>query len=399
MSEDVLTSGCEMEKLYLPRRLKEILDDKGDAFTVPAFSRRIGMSESTLYRCLNGERFIKPSELEKIAEGVHMPISRIKQEDNAASIFNKMRALVTHKVNFEEALNFALDFLPKAAGCTEKYETLNCLGVIYYFLNKIKPAINAWLEALPYARQLLHAWGETKPLIQVTKNLIIGYSKSNNYSKLSIVLDEVQSEYKKHSLPPDFLSSISYAKAVSALHVSEFEDYEANMLEHLEHASASGDPVGLGIAIHNVAYMYYKIKDFKQSKQKFEEAIELFKTCKEPRVRIYLLTSFKDYAKALFALGQTEAALKVIDDSLPLTAELYTIRAKLLILKSIYSGDVAFADEVLHLDGIEPEIKKIALEILMNDCSKTGDAEGLMKYYKLGDELSSSSKNEMGESL
>ena len=191
MSEDVLTSGCEMEKLYLPRRLKEILDDKGDAFTVPAFSRRIGMSESTLYRCLNGERFIKPSELEKIAEGVHMPISRIKQEDNAASIFNKMRALVTHKVNFEEALNFALDFLPKAAGCTEKYETLNCLGVIYYFLNKIKPAINAWLEALPYARQLLHAWGETKPLIQVTKNLIIGYSKSNNYSKLSIVLDEV----------------------------------------------------------------------------------------------------------------------------------------------------------------------------------------------------------------
>lgn len=388
MSDKVFISGYTSEKISLNRRIKEILDDKGDAYTIPAFSRRIGISESTLYRCVK-DRYIKPSELERIAEGLNMTTARLKQEDSDHKTYIKMKTLVEHKINFVEALRCTLEFFPKAAGCTEKFETLKCLGAIYFFQKKIKTALNTWLEALPYAQQLLNVWDETIPIVFVTKNLILAYTALKDYSRLSILLEDVEKNFDPNVLPSDFLGSVSYSKAVAALNTMDLDEYRTNVLEHLERFTDTGDPVAIGIAKHNVAYMYYKIKSLDEAKKYFEEAIAQFQSCDAPRAVSYLLISRKDYAKVLFATGRKDAAIQVIDDSLTMldASKNNTVHAKLLILKSIYTDDASYADEALHLAGISVELKQIAIDVLMKYCARTGDAEGLISIIKLATRL------------
>ena len=82
MNNKVLISeNFESKPLDIVRRIKEILHEKGGAYSVPAFSKRVGMSDSTFYRCLNGDRYFKPSEIERIAEGLNISVARLKRED------------------------------------------------------------------------------------------------------------------------------------------------------------------------------------------------------------------------------------------------------------------------------------------------------------------------------
>jgi hypothetical protein len=80
VESNVLTCDHRVDELPLGRRIAEILADKG---ILPLeFSRRLGWGKDLVYECLDGKRYIKPSELEQIAEKLGLTISRIKQADS-----------------------------------------------------------------------------------------------------------------------------------------------------------------------------------------------------------------------------------------------------------------------------------------------------------------------------
>lgn len=391
--------------IQIGRRIKEILDERGSAFSVPAFASRIGMSKSTLYRCLEGERILKPSELAKVAEGLNLTVERIKREDTKKR-FIKFQMQAKHRINLPEALEVGLELLPTAIGCTERFEVLNNLGHVYFHLNKIRSAHNTWLDAVPHAEKLFDDFQESDALYMITSNLILTYTKLSDFAGLRELLDMVEERFKQ--VPPEsglvqhaHRAIISYSQARAAQSIGDFEVYEQKMYEQLEHFRRAGGDRRVGIALHNVAYMLHNIGNYKKAQEAFKDSINHLQQNEELATSDLMYITKKDYAKTLLELGKKTDAIQIIEGALAELKEhkYHVVECKFLLLHAIHTGEIKSAEAALAIVDAGAELRKIACKLLMDHCVSVGDEAGLMKYYKLGNALDSFPKNQMEDLL
>src|SRR5689334_3819307 len=135
---------ADIESQALGNRLREILQGKGVAYSLRAFHMRSGIYKDMLVRMMKGERYISPTDQEKIASALGITVERfsgvdlLKQQEEVSKLIKK-------QVNLKRALQLALQVAPHTLGCSERFVAYNNLGAAHYLLKQYEEAIAAYL--------------------------------------------------------------------------------------------------------------------------------------------------------------------------------------------------------------------------------------------------------------
>jgi tetratricopeptide (TPR) repeat protein len=328
----------DVKSVEIGRRIKEILEEKkqgkGNAFSIRAFAKRIGMGKDMLGDITKGLRPVRPSELEKIAKGLRMSVERLKREDTK-QLEEELFSLVQKRTNFKRALELALELLPNAIGITERYEILNNLGAVYYFSKRYKDAHEIWLQALSCAKQINKQYSEIDPLSKVTSNLIITFTHQKDFTGLTRFLNTVEMNFEQFDY--EYAGTLSYSLAIANYHTGDTEQYLQKMYQSLDYFRMSGNRRAIGRAEHSVADAEYNLRNYSKAKEMFEMAIQ---TLSEYSDLIFI--SIKDYAKTLLKLNHIDESIEVIEKAI---VELKTLQnhqmlAKFFLLHAYATGSL-----------------------------------------------------------
>ncbi|PWK09008.1 helix-turn-helix domain-containing protein [Tumebacillus permanentifrigoris] len=378
------TESCAIGKIPLGRRISEILDERGKAHNVPAFSKRVGISESTLYRILSGKRTIKPSELAIISKHLKISIERIKQEDTYPLLL-ELRNLVIEKKNMIRAKDIAQSLLSNAVGYTERFEILNYLGKIHYHLKHYMDSHKAWVEALPHAERIVDVFQDMEPLKKITGNLISSFTKIKDYSGMAVFLQKVHSSFHDsvYNLEHEFMGTLCLSYAITAYNLGDKMMVQQKLEKSLEYYIYTGDTVLIGKGQHNIAYHNFLEGKFHQSKSLFEKDLQTLDYLLEPK-----LIARKDYIKVLLKLNERALAFRLIEDSLVEVEKIQApqLKAKLLLLRAVAKNDLKSAEGVLLVEDAGDEQIRLAFKFIMDYYSQINDDKALMKYYKIAGE-------------
>lgn len=361
-------------EIDMGRRIAEILDHKG--ISPYSFSQRIGMGKDTFYNCLKGKRYLKGSEIEKIASELRLTVERLRQEDIAKER-SEMLNLVQKRLNPKRSLELGLELKKIAIGCTEKFDVLNALGKAYFQLGKFEQAQEVWLEAVPFAEKIHEKFQDMYRLYDITTNLIGLYTERKEYTILHDLLFQVESRFGSDR--PEMIATIRYSQAMVAFHLGNRKEGKKKMYDYLTCSEQVGDRQLFGRALHNVAYLEYQLGNYEESRQKFKEAIQVLSDFPH-----FQYISYKDYTKTIWKLRKKDYAVEILHSCLASleSMEYPEIRAKFLLLTATFTNDPAKAEQVLADERVSEGLKVLACKYLMDYCRKTGDDAGVAKYYK-----------------
>lgn len=366
----------------LGRRIGEILEEKGSAFSLRAFSQRIGMSKDTLSRIISGERPIKPSELEKISECLKMSIPTIKQHQFLKARDELIELLQEH-IDLQKALSIAERIYSIACGVTERYEAAYYMGQIHFELRQYEISHQFRLEAYSYAQKLEEKYGESNKLYRILEKLMTSFTVKKDYSSAYKVVKQVEAVITNN---PKGMGSICYTLAMIAYNTGNLEEARDRLYQSLSYYELTGDKKEIGKAQHNCAYIEYQLRDLTKAKTLFEAAIETMK-----EYRSLKLTPIKDYVKVLIKLGNLAEAEKLIVETLEYIQDHQThpdLLHKFYLLLAIVKNDPSIAENILSHENVDKRIKLIACRFLMKLYSDAGDSSSLMRYYKSAEEYS-----------
>lgn len=377
-------SGPTKKLVSIPigRRIGEILEERGSAFSIRAFSTRIGFSKDMLSRMISGDRYISPSELSKIAEGLSLSIARLKQEDTQEQL-SELMLLLENKKNNQRALSIALKIKEVAVGCTERYIVTNELGKAYHALRMYNESHAEWLEAREYAQRIVDKYQDTEPLYNVMNNLVLSFTEQKDIFGLSALVGQLKQVFTPY---PKRLGTLYYSTASTAFFMGNYREARDNYLLALAQFELHGDSIYIGKSEHNVGFAEYKLENYRRAKEHFERAIEKLSEYDEQK-----LISMKDYIKTLLKLGQKQRAAENISSALQ-QLELLDLplrKAQFLLLHAIVHEDLSAAEQVLAAEGIPVSLKLTACKFLMDFYKCIGDAENLMRYYVIADSYES----------
>lgn len=379
----------DSEYLELGRRITEALEEKkaekGDAFSIRAFAKRIGMNYETLRLTCRGERPVRPSELEKIAEALGTTVARLKKEDTK-KVEQELHRLIKKRTDLHRALQIAQTLVSSAIGYTEQFESRTNLGVVYYQLNRFRDALEAWSMALPYAKSLHEMYDDLLPLSKVTTNLILLYTRIKDYSALSNFLSTVD-ETLEH-FDNEYAGTLHLSHAIAAHSVGDLETCREKIYKHLHYQQLTESARSRGIGLQNVGYVEYLLGNYMAAKEYFEKAIE----CLEDELDLKYI-SVKDYAKCILKLKQTDKAIQLIEQSLQElnSLDLPVIHAKLLLLHATTTNKAESADSVLAIENAGEDLHKMACDFLMKHYAKLDDSPTVLKYYKIAEKFATKS--------
>src|SRR3569833_2334482 len=191
------TTIQEPTSISLGQRIGEILEERGSAFSIRAFSARIGMSKDMLSRMISGDRYISPSELEQIANGLSLTVARLKQQDTM-QLLDEMQKLVDSQAKTDRALCIGLQIKNIAIGCTERFIVGNLLGNVYHELRRYDEAHIEWLEAKEYAKKIADRYKETGPLYRVMNNLVLSFTERKDYVGLYNLVGQLNTLFEPY---------------------------------------------------------------------------------------------------------------------------------------------------------------------------------------------------------
>jgi tetratricopeptide (TPR) repeat protein len=359
----------------LGQRIGEILEERGSAFSIRAFSARIGMSKDMLSRMISGDRYISPSELEQIANGLSLTVARLKQQDTA-QLLEEMQKLVDSEDKTDKALSIGLKIKNIAIGCTERFIVGNLLGNAYYVLNRFDEAHFEWLEANEHAKKIADRYKETNSLYRVMTNLVLSFTARKDYVGLNTLVGQLKPLFEPF---PRRLGVLYYSTATTAFHTGNLKEARSLFIQALEQFELTGHATDIGLAQHNVGFLEYMLGNLEQSKQYYEKALETFPTMEIQR----RLVSIKDYVKTLLKLGEVDKANEMIREAFEVleTIDLPSRRAQFMILHAIVNEDISTAAQVVMMEGTTNDLKRIACKFLMEYYCRIGDSENLMRYY------------------
>lgn len=332
------------------RRIAEIMEEKGGAFSRRSFAPRVGLSKDTLGRIIDGERHIKPSELQKIADGLSISVERLKQDDTS-DLTEELHTLLQNKRDSEKALRLATQLSKIAIGMTEKYETLNNLGKAYFAIAEYPEAHDCWQQAYNYAKQIHDKYGNSDPLYTISCNLMLSFSVRKEFSNLSEILTTVEPVFEG---VPDKMGAICFSKAMVNENLGDLDKARENIYKSLAYYLKTDRKNDIGRAELNVGYFEYKQRNYQEAKRYLGGAIVHLSGD-----TYYELIGIKEYVKTLLKIGETDKAAHWIEQIKNRLDEYPDLKAKFLILQSVATQDISHAESVFHLPSVSKTVQRL----------------------------------------
>lgn len=382
------TSVANEVKMTLHRRIAEIMQEKGDSFSIRAFSSRLGMSRETLRLIVTGERPVTPSELERIAAGLGLSVERLKKMDtlyNEQEIDLVLHATKRTKVMLMRALDFAEELVEVSKGYTERCTNLIRLGKIQFYLRQFHEAHRSLQNALEYAQKIHEHDANDSLLHQVTSFLMVSHTVRKEYSNVESMLRLVEEVF---SNDPEKMGYVHYTRMKWNEHQGNIGQAKDNAYTALDWFKQTGDEEQIGKAIINVAHFEYLAGNFKEAALRLTSAMHVLKD-----YELTLLIAVKEYAKTLLRLGQRQSAVQIIDEYDEIADDFPEMRAKIQILLTHAKDDPTYAQWVSDDPSVDSAVRILACKNLMKYFSLKDDAVSVMHYYKKGRMLSNNTND------
>lgn len=332
------------------RRIGEILEERGKAFSLRAFSARIGISKDTLKRMIDGERPISRAELAKIADGLKLSVERLKQEDtNSQSV--ELESLLKSLQNRKRAILLAQELVDVAVGISERCHAYDKLGFALFNAGDLDGAHHAWREALTYAEQLERKYQQSDVYHRVLHNQIVTLTERKEFEELARLIDHAMEMFQNN---PEYMGALYYSKAMLHLHMGENELHGVCLYRSLAYLQQTPFLIKIGRAESNAGYHEYKEGNYEKAKLLLESAIvHLEGDLQYKQLATYI------YAKVLIKNGEHERAAEVAEE-LYLGLRVHgqeDLKGKLAILLTIAKKDVRYVETLLD----NPNLEKIHL--------------------------------------
>ena len=279
-----------VSSLPLGRRIAEIMDEKGAAFSQRAFAPRVGFSKDTLGRVIAGERNIKPSELIRIAKGLSISVARLKQEDIKKASEESVERLETKK-DLSRALQLAEQVYAVALGASEKCDSAVLLARTMYALGDVENAHDLLLNAYRDAELASAKYNDADRLYKILSKLMITFTVKKEFSHLSEILGRVESVFKEE---PEKQGAIYFSKATIARQFGNHAKFGESLYQSLECYRQVGKMNDIGRAELNVAHFEFGQRNYERAKEYLQEAIQHLHGDQH-----YQLVAIKDYSKVL----------------------------------------------------------------------------------------------------
>lgn len=365
--------------LKLTRRIAEIMQEKGDAFSIRAFSSRIGISREYLRLTLLGERPLTPSMLEKIANGLGMSVERIRQMDTI-EIEKELLAILEGKKRTKimvlRARSLANELVNVAVGASERGFSLHYLGRVMYMQEQYDEAHQTWLLAWGYAKNLETEYADPTLLHLVSANLMLTYSIRKDYSNIEELLNIVEKAFHND---PDKLGKSYYTRMIVENSRGNYEASKKHAYRSLEHFEQTHNNRQIGHALINVSYCEYLLGNYKTSARALLSAIKIVEHHED-----ILIIAVKEYAKTLLKLREHETAARIIEQYDSLAREYPEYWAKMQIMYTVVKNDPAYAEHVSNDADMPLHIRYFACKCLFEYFASQGDTKNAISYYKKG---------------
>lgn len=364
------------QPLPIGRRINEILEEKGGAFSQRSFAPRVGLSKDTLRRIIDGERHCKPSEVQRIAEGLSISVARLKQDDTAG-LHIELLGLLDNKQNLKRALLLAEVIQSHAIGYTERCDAALLKARTEYAMGHYDRAHEYLLESYHHAETIYEKYNETDRLYTSLSKLLITFTVRKEYSRMSVILARVESVF---SSDPEKMANICFSKAMIAEQFGNVEEVRVNLYKSLELHQVTGKQNDIGRAEQNVGYFEFKQKNYEVAKRFLRDSI--------PKLQgdtYNQLIAIKEYVKTLLKLDETDAAVRWLENALQDVEQFPELKGKFYLLFAIAKQDVPYADSIFHIPNVGKSVLRLTCKYLTKHYMKLGDSESVLKYSMIAE--------------
>ncbi|PWK16468.1 hypothetical protein [Tumebacillus permanentifrigoris] len=364
-------------QIPLGRRISEIMQEKGDAFTIRAFAQRLGMNRESMRKSLAGERPFSSEELEPIINGLGITQDRLKQIDTyekERDLISTLEGKTRNKVTMERATRLANELAEVAIGATERGYSLNNLGRVQFLQRDYDGSHESWLKAMTYAKKVHEEYQDNRLLDFVTANLMLTYISQKEYSNIEEVLNTVEKAFPEN---PRVLGNVYYARMRVQADRGNLEIARKYGYRSQEHYEQTNDSNAIGKSLVNLVYIEYLNGEYKISARASMTAIKHLQENDD-----ILAVAIMYCVKSLLKLEKYETALTLLEQHASLLEEYPTISSKVQIIYTILKNDPLYAIRVSEDSSQTLKIRAFACKCLFEFYAKRDDSESAMRYYK-----------------
>lgn len=389
MSQLVVPKYTACSSITTSRRITEIMQEKGKYYSQQAMASRLGYQRTTFRKMLSGTRDIYTFELEQIARDLKVTPERLLQRDMQSRI-GELQTYLLELKNLDEALEIALNFHELSIGITEKCDANIYLGRVYFELKKNDLSLAYRLKAFEMAEMIFDIYGETGRYHQALRSLIISYSETKDFYNAKMIVEKASEVLGADDL--DFVV-LNYSLAMIAYNNGNLSSAREMLYLALESYTKMGDRKEIGKAMHNVAFIEFKLGNLEAAKKRFEVAIHTLEGYRDPQI-----IAIKDYIKVLLKLGDRNKVNTLISDFMAHSHSFSDrIKTQFYLLQAICNNDPNSAEYVLSMEGADDQHRAFACHFLMDFYAALDDAAALMKYYKIAQTFSLKKSGVMSE--
>lgn len=382
------TATGTYSKIPLGRRISELMQERGDAFSIRAFAERIGMNRETFRLTLLGERPITLTLLEKVTKGLHVTEERLRQldtfkkEEELSSLLNSPDKT---RVKILRAQAIARELVDVSLGITERCMSWANLGRAQYYLQEYDLAHESFQTAMTYAEKVNELYGDSTLLYHITSYLMVSYTIRKEYTNIEHTLNVVENAFAKD---PEKMGYVHYTRMKWHEHRGNFDQAKIHAYVAQEYFTQTHSKSQIGKAHINVAHFEYLTGNYQKAKEELQYAMENLKSSD-----YFYLLAVKDYVKVLLQLDEKSVASQVLGDHFERAKEYPDFMGIFQVMYSISMNDPSHAESVSDNLGMSNWIRNIACRSLMDYYALQGDSESLMRYYEKVSKLSDK-KNE-----
>lgn len=370
------TQNILAKVIPIGRRIGEIMEEKGAAFSQRSFGPRVGLSKDTLGRIIDGERHVRPSELQRVAEGLSLSLSRLKQEDTI-SIQNELEDLLISKRDLNRALLLAEKLLGIGIGVTERCDCAVFYARTVYALGQYDVAHEYLLQAYRDAEKIYEKYQETDRLYDVLSKLLITFVIRKEFSHLSEILSRIDPIFESN---PERMGSICFSKAMIAEQFGHYEEVRKNLYRSLELYQMTGRKNDIGRAEQNVGHFEFKQKNYEVAKSYLFDSITNLQDD-----TFNQLIAIKSYAKTLLKLEDFETATVWLEKALHALEQYPELKGKFYLLLALAKKDVSYADAIFLIPNAGKKVLRLTCKYLTQHYLKLGDSNAVMKYSMIAE--------------
>lgn len=371
------TASDSFGKISLGRRISELMQEKGDAFSIRAFAERVGMNRETFRKTLLGERPITLSLVERISAGFGITEERLRQLDTLKKeqeVTSLLSATKKTKTMMLHAQTLARELVDVALGSTERCLCWTNLGRSQFHLQQYDLAHDSWVTAMHYAEKVYETFEDSTLLYHVTSYLMLSFTIRKEYTNIAQTLNVVESAF---SDDPEKMGFVHYTRMKWNEHRGNLELAREHAYTALKYFQQTHHRPQIGRAQVNVAHFEHLLGNDQKAKETLLIAIENLKSND-----FDYLVAVKDFIKVLLHLNDPCTACELLEANIDRAKEYPDIAAMFRIMYSIALGDPTHAKLVSEDVSMSPWIRKMACKSLMDYYAAKDDPVSLLCYYK-----------------